>query len=510
MAAQMTKKIIFLELNEVPFQVIDVFVDRNPNSQLAKMLSTSSQYLTVCEDKIQLDPWISWPTLHRGVTDEMHQILHLGQSTCAADNKYPPIWKKLKDAGLKVGVVGSLHSNQHQAEQSQYEFFLPDFFADEAFAHPEYLIPLQRFNLSMTRKSARNVDGKIAMTDALNFVKSAPRLGIGLGTVREISGQLASEIQNSQRRIRRRNTQCTILGDVFLKEVNTRKPDFACFYTNHVAAAMHRYWAAAFPEDQIGPKLDEKWIDTYRFEIYEAMKIFDKLLQKLVKFQTENPDYVIAIASSLGQAAIPTQHCKNYLTITDLDKFMTAMGFSGDQWTNAPTMVPDFTIRMSSENILQLTQKLNSVRLENHRMIQTPARMTHTEIKTSNNRSFIHHHVPIGENFKPPMSFDCQNQESIHINFQWDEYDGDDNILVGNEVVSFAEAGLGFQPHQDNINCSAQHVSEGSLIVYSGSSASTSSEPRREISTLDVAPSILKNYAIDAPGYMNENSIITF
>ena len=34
-----------------------------------------------------------------------------------------------------------------------------------------------------------------------------------------------------------------------MKQLELHKPSFSNCFTNHVASAMHRYWAAIFPED---------------------------------------------------------------------------------------------------------------------------------------------------------------------------------------------------------------------------------------------------------------------
>ena len=74
MKASAAKKIILFEMNEVPFRIIDEFVKLHPASQIADILARSKQLDTVCEDQIELDPWISWSTLHRGVIDQDHRV----------------------------------------------------------------------------------------------------------------------------------------------------------------------------------------------------------------------------------------------------------------------------------------------------------------------------------------------------------------------------------------------------------------------------------------------------
>jgi hypothetical protein len=99
------RKLILLEMNEVPFRVLDDFAARHPGSAVAQVMAKSAQFNTVCEDQLELDPWISWPTLHRGVIDEQHGIRHLGQSLERADARYPPIWELLARGGRSAGTA---------------------------------------------------------------------------------------------------------------------------------------------------------------------------------------------------------------------------------------------------------------------------------------------------------------------------------------------------------------------------------------------------------------------
>ena len=167
------KNIILFEINEVPFRVIDQYCDMRPQSTLARVLSRSRQYETVTEDSLALDPWISWPTMHRGVPDEKHQILHLGQVLDEVDVQYPPIWRLLKQAGVSVGVFGSLHSSAVPDDAADYSFYVPDCFDNEVYAQPRSLETFQEFNLRMTRDSARNVSRKLPVGAAAKFAECA-------------------------------------------------------------------------------------------------------------------------------------------------------------------------------------------------------------------------------------------------------------------------------------------------------------------------------------------------
>lgn len=66
---------------------------------------------------------------------------------------------------------------------------------------------------------------------------------------RGLGWQVVSERVRQARNVRRRTYQSVLAFDIFMKQLESTRPGFATFFTNHVASSMHRYWAAAFPGD---------------------------------------------------------------------------------------------------------------------------------------------------------------------------------------------------------------------------------------------------------------------
>jgi hypothetical protein len=186
-ASAMRRKVVLFELNEVPWRIVDDHVTRHPGSAMARALERSHQYEAVA-DRGHLSPWVTWPSLHRGVNDQRHLIGDLGQDRGKADQRYPPIWRLLHDAGVSVGVCGSLHSFPPPDDMTSYSFYLPDAFATSHEAHPAPLSTFQALNLTMARDSARNVDRSIPRGAAARLMARSRDLGIRSSTYRTHRG----------------------------------------------------------------------------------------------------------------------------------------------------------------------------------------------------------------------------------------------------------------------------------------------------------------------------------
>jgi hypothetical protein len=75
----MIRPLLLLEVNEIPWRVIDRFHGQPEYPALTRFFSTARNLTNVAVDSGELSPWITWPTFHRGMPKEAHGILHLGQ-----------------------------------------------------------------------------------------------------------------------------------------------------------------------------------------------------------------------------------------------------------------------------------------------------------------------------------------------------------------------------------------------------------------------------------------------
>jgi hypothetical protein len=460
---------ILFELNEVPLRVVHHFAERHPESAFAKILTQGQHWTTVTPDEGHLSPWITWPTLHRGVSSAEHRIGALGQDVSEADRRFPPIWGVLAAAGRRVGMFGSLHSYPPPPNLDNYDFYVPDTFAAGPEAKPAELAAFQQFNLHMVDGSGRNVSSALPVKQALSFLLRSLPAGIRPGTMAKIARQVASERIWRHRTARRRTIQSLLAFDLFLAQLHSKKPDAAFFFTNHVASSMHRYWPATFTGDYHVTQWSDDWVRRFSGEVDYVMGEADQMLTDLMAFADRNRDYMVLVASSMGQAAVDeaNRHVTTEVLLRDMGKFLAALGIVGG-WQRRRTMEPTYTLAFEEEAVAGA-------------FMQAIAKVKVAGVSVDHRRLDGH-----GVEFVLGL---CNIR------------DQDLTVTIGNRSVAPEEAGIANVPIEDEVGAAAYHIPEGMLLAYDPQSGLGAADAV-PISTTRIAPTLLALLGIEPAPYM--------
>lgn len=343
-------RLIVLEVNELPRRVLEWWGDRTPDSPLWALASEGTVTETVLDEKLPRDlyPSQSWASVGMGVPWEKHQVFWYGDPK---PSEFPFYWQAAAAAGRTVGLVGVLHSSPLavQCADPNIVFSVPDCFASDDHARPSQLGPLQQLNLRLSKQSARVASVKPSLDDfggVLSFAKN----GVHPRTFAEL-GQLAAMVGAKRwNKERLRVGQAMLLADVFHRQIETTDPNLAVFFTNHIASAMHRYWAATFPEDW-APALPytDAWRNQHADELPFAMTSLDRIVGSLTAL-ADSTNRTLVVVSSMGQEADRTLGTEENVqaVVRDDAAFLAACG--------APTpievhsaMVPQLTMTYGTE-----------------------------------------------------------------------------------------------------------------------------------------------------------------
>lgn len=344
------KKIFCYELNEVPWRVVDLYLQSYPNGALAKCLNSSHQFTTHTKDTGELHPWSTWPTMHRGVSNDTHNIRFLNQDLTSA-KQWPPIWDILNKENITTGIVGSLQSYP-VVRNKQMLFHIPDTFAAGPETLPARYSAFQALNLKLTGNNTA-VTSSIGLRDAVqatNLIRS----GVKLSTFGATALHLISERINPLYKSRRATMQPELAMDVLINCLKYSQPTYVSFFTNHVAGIMHRYWKYSFPED-FNYTIQSDTDKFHSKSIIKAMKQVDQHLGRL-KPILERHGYSLVICSSMGQQAIDRGEYTPELRISNFDKMLSNLSQPYKLKKNL-AMHPDLAFEFESKSDLDNFRK---------------------------------------------------------------------------------------------------------------------------------------------------------
>lgn len=463
-------KTIVYELNEVPSRVVDFFAEMAPTSNFARLRKFGRCFEATAEDVGHLSPWVTWPSLHKGVCNLSHGITDLGQNTSEVDSEFPNLWTVAANNGISVGVFGPLHSYPLPCDLNNFSFYVPDTFSPSKESFPSELEIFQDFNLKAVKLNGRNVTSELPLNEAVRFITKVGDLGIRNRTVLRAVNQIISEKFNSNRLVRRRTSQAELAFDVFLKQLFSKKPTLSFFFTNHVASSLHRYWPTIFPKDYAENKFDRLWLEAWSAEIPHSFFEADRQIGLLMDFVEKERDFRLVIVSSMGQAAVEdVTPAFNEALITKIDSTMAFLGIRDNDWHPKPAMSPQTVVEISSIKAKEQLERIRGLSV-NGSPISAQA--------------IGHDTYRIEVNAKNLDRLVILDQDGTQI----------DPERVGIQLVNL----------QDASGAYAYHIPKGILISYQSGRMPTKDEMSwQKCSFLDFGPSMISSLGLEVPKYMS-------
>lgn len=460
-AATRGREVILYELNEVPWEIVDHYARVRPDSHLARLLPRSRCQTTINEDHHHLQPWRTWPTLHKALYSDDHNSFELGQDPATFRGK--AVWEVAEEEGLSIGVFGALQSwPAHEPRHGG--FYVPDTFSRTADVHPPSLRRFQEFNLGMTAEQGFSSDAplsprQMALAGADMTVKGFTPPSI-LRTVR----QLARERRDPRHKAARSIVQVLPSFDLYWRLHRRMRPRLSVFFTNHVAGMLHRYWGDAVPgyAEQFSYVPD----DVFQGFVGEALDAFDRQLARLVRWTERRPEAVLMIASSMGQGAIPYEDVGETYRLQTPERLRDALGL--EPFEQGLAMHPRSSFKFADiESAHRAERALSSVRAGGKPLF-SDVRMDGATVSCA--IQFV----------------TAATAPAREVEYR----------LGGGEArrAALADLGVSLVPRLGGGN-TAYHTPEGILLTHgAGIAPDTGREP---ISVLTVAPSILELLGLD-------------
>ncbi|MCA9185675.1 MAG: hypothetical protein R3E01_22945 [Pirellulaceae bacterium] len=465
----MQRRMVILEANEIPPRVFQHYAKTRPNSAIASLLKQARLLTTEALDVPEetLYPSQSWASFNVGAPFDNHQIRWYNDPKPAA---YPLYWQIIANHGHSVGIVGTLHSSPAKNYLTDnYVFVVPDCFANDGYTRPTQLEPFQAFNLKMTAGNGRVANAPIPRFDKRRLLFSLPSTGISPSTYMYCAKTVAGIAAKRVGRERLRVLQFPLTADIFLKQLKQKRPELAVLFTNHVAANMHRYWYALFPEDYNVQVYGPEWCQRFGREIMVAMELLDRYIGKLMRYCSQH-QATFLITSSMGQGPnhkLPERVDLKIARSFRLDHvrtFVSAIVPDASTYTVEAAMVPQYTIRFANSD---------------------DAKYVRDQLQQAKQQA---DGINMGINLN-----DTALTISVELDHQKTEF------RVGERKFNCRELGFTEFPIEDHH--SGRHVPDGSLIIYGSSTTKAQSD---RVNFLEYTPAVLQYFGITRSDYMVE------
>ena len=337
------RKLLLVEFNEINWNVIDRLVAERGAHFLPNLTRLRREATWGAPEALErpplLDPWITWMSVHTGVGHDVHgaRVLEQDANTITAKRS----WEYAAEAGLKVGVFGSIGAYPPRPLNG---FVVPGPFAPGDETHPPELMPVQRLNRMHTQ-----AHGGSRPRDTLGSMVSTGlgllRLGLRPGTCLKIAAQLLRERFDRSSGWRRVILQPLVNFDFFAHEYRRQRPDFATWHSNHAAHFMHHYWRAWNDAgfETKGPPEEKA---RYGEAVPLGYQVCDQLIGRFLKLIDD--DTVLVICSSMGQQPFVSAAYRDGKVIVrfkDIHAFLERIHAAGVTEV-VQTMVPQFNLRV--------------------------------------------------------------------------------------------------------------------------------------------------------------------
>lgn len=282
-----------MELNELCPPIIDRMMAAGDLPNFKRLHAKSDVHVT-WTDEPDLEPWVQWVTLHTGKTQDVHGAKELDEGHRI---KLPRVWDVLAQRGHTSMVFSSMNA---AAMPSDKVFLVPDPWSTRIEPTDAAWKPFHDF-IAFNVTEHANRRARPDRKTTLAFVRFMVSRGLSLGTVMNAVRQLAAERASGEDvKWRRALILDLMMWDVFEKEYQKRKPDFATFFANSTAYLQHRYWRHMEPQAyQVKPPANE--MAAYGDAIETSYRHMDRLIGRAMRLV--GPGGRIVFATALSQEA---------------------------------------------------------------------------------------------------------------------------------------------------------------------------------------------------------------
>ncbi len=322
------KKLLFVELNEINFDVIDSYIRKGHKLTNFKKVVSLKSVTTTSENKYdEIEPWIQWHSIHTGLTYAEHKIFRLGDGIYCQNNG---IYKDLEDSGLRVGAISPMNLKNNLKNPN---FFIPDPWTQTKSDNDWWS---RKISKVLNQIVNDNASSSINFSSLIFLFAALVRFSKIKNYFTYINLATTSLIKKPWRK--------ALFLDLFLSDLNIslikkHKPNYSSLFLNGGAHIQHHYF---FNSKVINENKNPKWyVDDEYDPFLEMLVIYDRILGSII-----NLNIPFIIATGMSQTTNDTK--EYYYRLKDHNNFLEILDI---KFTNVLTrMSRDFEVNFENNS----------------------------------------------------------------------------------------------------------------------------------------------------------------
>lgn len=341
------KYLIFIELNEINFDVVSHYIKNGESLPGFKKLLRSKN-LRITESEIEyknLEPWIQWPSVHTGKTFDEHRVFRLGDFINSDHNQF---FEQVENAGFFVGAISPMNASNNLKNAS---YFIPDPWTqtppDKSF-----------YSKIITDAIAQAVNDNSQSKLTIKTVAYLCLAFLGLVKPSRYFSMIKYALSSRGKPWRKALFLDKLLYEIHRTLFIRKKPNFSLLFLNAGAHIQHHYF---FNSPFVGSselKNPAWYIAEDNDPFLDMLKVYDKMILDL--FKSHDAEFIVAT----GLSQKPYDHIQYYYRLKDHKSFLKSIGI--DFLDVIPRMTRDFLISFDSESkAVEAKNKLSNIFVDN-------------------------------------------------------------------------------------------------------------------------------------------------
>ena len=345
------KDVLFLQLNEINFDLASRYRDKLKLEGFKKVFSLDYIETNSEENYDLLEPWIQWPSIHTGLSAKEHKIFRLGDVIFSDKEN---IFKFAENLNYKVGVISAMNLKNDLKKAS---FFIPDPWTKTSSGNTFWEKIITSFvKQSVNDNSSNKITLKSYFFIFLTFLR--------FFDFKNLYTYLQLALLSKGRPWRKALFLDLLLSDVFFKLRKNYETNFSTLFLNAGAHIQHHYlYNSTFNENY---NKNPEWYVSSSFDpIEEMFSIYDRIIQKALRSISDKIIIATAISQEFDEKSIFYYRPKNH------ESFLTSLSIKFKKVY--PRMTRDFLIEFDSEKDADVAlEKLNKIYLNKEKLFFYP------------------------------------------------------------------------------------------------------------------------------------------